>query len=189
MTGGGGWDAIERQRARPIAVWKGGPGLRVELTLMLEDRAVPATGPVRDKVRRLERFAGIDKEDPEPPLLRWAANHHRDFNREPANKWVIETEPDWGDPVYDDQARLQRYPVSIVLLQHATSQLKRLRKTAPFKTRTMKKGEDLRAFAKRVLGDARKWKTIQTLNASHPRCPTSASYNVKQDVKLKVPPK
>jgi hypothetical protein len=190
VTGGGGWQAVERPRSRPATVWTGGPGLRVEMSLLLEDRHVIATGPVRDKVRTLEKMAGIDREDPEPPQLKFQAGlPHHDYNRAPANSWVIETAPEWGEPVYDDRGRLMHWPVSIVLLQHASSKLERLRKTAPFRTQTMKKGEDLRGFSKRVLGDAKRWKDIQSLNRDNPKCPTSPSFNVGREIKLRIPPK
>jgi nucleoid-associated protein YgaU len=190
VTAGPRVETVEREGARPLTAYRGATGMRAELALMIEDVRVPTGGTTRDKVRVLEKMAGVDRGDPEPPALFFQANlPHHDYNRAPQNEWIIESPPEWDEALYSNRAVLLRQPVAITLVLRTESDVNRLRKTAPFKSQTMRRGETLRDFAKRVLGDARRWQTIQSLNRTDPRCPTSPAFKVGRNISLRVPPR
>lgn len=189
-TAGGGWEHVDRPRRRPLTVWTGPAAMQVEMTLLLEHAIVTGQGWTRDKLRILERMAGVDADDPQPPLLEvYAGLPHHDTLRAAQNRWVIGGPPEHGRAVYNEQGGLTQLEVSFTLLLHTSAGLERLPRSDPFAPQTIRRGESLREFAKRVLGDARRWKDIQALNRDDPRCPRSPTYELKKSHRLKVPPR
>jgi hypothetical protein len=189
-TGGGGFEHVERPRRRPLTVWTGPAGMTLDLTLLLEHEILAGRGFVRDKLRVLEKMAGVDALDPEPPPLQLYANlPHHDNSRVAHNRWVISAPPEYGRAIYNDRGGLTQLEVGLVLLERTLAFVERLPRSDPFAPQTIRKGESLRMFAKRVLGDAKRWKDILSLNRDDPRCPRSATYKLKKAHKLKVPPR
>jgi hypothetical protein len=176
------WELIDRPGRRPLTVHSGLDNLQIELSLVLRDSP-------GDQMRALEKMAGRDAGDPVPPLVRFEANlPQHDAGKAPSVAWVI-SGLEWGAARYSNAAVLLSQEVAVTFMQHEDSSLHRLRVSPAFQLKTMKKGENLRAFAKRTLGDARRWRDVASLNRDDPRVPSSPDHEITRSHKVKLPPR
>jgi hypothetical protein len=191
VRGLGGWDQVQRGGRRAASHWPGGETPAFEITLRLENVAVSSgQDGVRQKMRALERLCGGQfGGDEAPPRIQWAANAPlHDFTRAPSLEWVCE-DFDYGDAVYADGARLLEVPATIVLAVAEGDELERLKRAVPFARKELRKGETLRRFAKRVLGDARRWSDVADLNADDRRIPKTPDAPARKSIRIAVPPR
>jgi hypothetical protein len=190
VRGYGGWGPRARDGRRGRASFQGSDLPAFSIDLLLEQRRVREDSP-KAKMRLLERLCGwesVSSDDPPPPFY-WKANApHHDYVAASQNRWVCET-LEWGTWTFDNRSRLLSAEATIVVGLYRTGELPTLARKVPFRQVTMRKGESLREFAKRVLGDPKRWKDVQSLNRDNPRCPTSPSFAIGKPLALMVPPK
>jgi hypothetical protein len=192
VRGLGGWEQIARGQRRAASHWPGSETPAFEIEVLLENRAVPTgVNGVVEKMRVLERLCGppFRTGNAPPPLIQWAANHPlHDNTRRPNLKWVCESF-DYGRSVYDDSAVLLGQWATFTVAIYESDELERLRRADPFKRETLRKGETLRHFAKRVLGDAKRWADIADLNRDTKGVPKTPDAKAKKAMTLAVPPR
>lgn len=192
VRGMGGWEQIEKGGRRAGSYWPGSETPAFEITVYLENRAVPtgADGVV-EKMRVLERLCGptLHGGNRPPPPVQWSANHPlHDHARRPHLEWVCESLT-YGDAMYDDRAVLLAQPAVIVLAVFEDAEVERLKRANPFPRKELRKGETLRQFAKRVLGDAKRWEDVADLNRDTKGCPRTPGAKAKRAVMIAVPPR
>jgi hypothetical protein len=185
-SGYGGFESVERPGRPPVTHWTGPDGLTLSVPLLLDDSVVSGSSTTPSvKVRQLEALAGLDADAP-PPTVRITANLPRPAHE--AREWVV-SGLEWGEAVFTHWGALRRQEATVTLLAFGATGIERIRRADPFKRRELRKGETLRKFAKRVLGDARRWQDVAALNRDNPKCPTAPDYAVKAARLLKVPPR
>lgn len=185
-SGYAAYDSVDRPGRRPLTVYQGRSELTIDLAVLLEDRVV--SGSTRTKMRTLEKLAGEPSDDTPPTVHFWANMPYHDFGSNPARAWVI-SQITWTRSLFDDAAGLRQQEATVTFTHREVSSVARLVTSAPFAQKTMKKGESLRTFAKRVLGDSKRWSAIQDLNRDNAKCPQSPDRKVTKAITLKVPPK
>jgi hypothetical protein len=189
--GYGGWSSVDRGTRPPIITYTGPEALTVTVPLLLED-AVVAAPATRVKVARLERLAGLPgsgalRGDGEPPTVRLAANLPGVAHEE--REWVV-AGLEWGEAHFGPYGGLRRQEATVTLMEYReAAEVERVRRSDPFQRRTMRKGETLRHFARRTLGDPRRWRDIAALNADNPHCPKAPDAKLGRDRLFKVPPR
>ena len=189
LSGYGGHVYRERPRRPPLTLWEGPSGVRLTLQLVLEHREVPGSGGVRRKIRTLERMAGMLSGSPAPALNVAANLPHHDEARAPDDEWLVERDGlERGEPLYVD-GELVAQPATVTLLRQTTTEVETLPRSAPFARKTLRKGETLRHFAQRVLGDGRRWRDVASLNRDDSRCPQVPDRKAARAHDLKVPPR
>lgn len=193
IRGLGGWEQLARGGRRAGSRWPGGETPAFEINVLLENEIVyTGDGGTRDKMKALERLCGGPfSGDEAPPVIQWSANVPlHDYATNPRTEWVCESF-DYGDIVSDDRSMPLIVPASFVLAVHESAELPTLKRARPFPRRKMNKGESLRTFAKRVLGDAGRWEDILDLNRDDPKVPKSADYKITRagGLMLAVPPR
>src|SRR5690606_10220798 len=73
---------------------------------------------VEDECRTLEKMAGLDRGDPEPPLLIVEGILPHDYSRASGNRWVIET-IEWGDAIRRmSNGQRVRQELVLTLMEH-----------------------------------------------------------------------
>lgn len=196
LSGFGGHVYRERRKRPPLTIWEGPSGRKLTLALVLENRVIRTAkygldaGEVAGKLRVLTAMAGGEDEQPSPVLRVKCNLPHLDAKAAALEDWVIERDGlELGRQVYSDRGTLIVCEATVTLLRVAATGLERLRKSDPFRRVTMRKGETLRTFARRTLGDARRWRDVAALNRDDPKCPSSAERKIGRDHPLKVPPR
>jgi hypothetical protein len=184
IRGYGGWGQTERTGRRAVSTYEGSETLAVEITLWLENKAVPTEGGVVGKIANIERLT-MPRGDEPPPPVKWAANHEHDNDSRRSREWVCES-LEWGDAHSGDRANLRHIQATIVLAVLRDTELD-VEEQKGFDRRTLQKGQDLRAFARKWLGDPKRWRDVASLNRDNPRCPQSPQKEAKKDTVLLVP--
>lgn len=167
--GVGGWEAVARPRHRPITVWRGPQNpLTFALPLLFDGWLHSDEGEsVEADVRTLEKMAGLDKGDPEPPLLIIEGSLPHDESRAPSNRWVI-ADIAWGETIRraSDGHRVRQACVVTFLLHEEDARLART--VAPPRPRHetvhVRPGETWNHLAARTLGDKRLARRLARLN-------------------------
>src|SRR5688500_16266819 len=99
-AGYGGWSRVARPRKKALTEWVGRDSMSLEIEFLVDNHAKTGSRSMEGiqterTVRSLERFAGIDIHDPEPPLFILESNppaliphnhHHADHVR-----WFVES--------------------------------------------------------------------------------------------------
>lgn len=115
VTGGGGWELIERQGRRPIVHWSGSEAPTMTLDLMLDKLMLGKS--VEDDIRVIENMAGaLVAGDTEPPRLivsGQAVPHSAE--KSSTARWVIAQPPDWGDKLRRQDGNRVRQAVTLTL--------------------------------------------------------------------------
>jgi hypothetical protein len=140
-------------------LWQGGEPFLLQLPVMLDDYA--ERGSVERAVRVLNRIARGDEHTP-PGIVELGGIPL------PVDEWVIES-LDYGDPIRaQNDLRLLRQPVTLMLREYVPAQyvqLRRRRYAAPFRGRTKgvraKEGETATSLARRVRVH---WTDLRELN-------------------------
>lgn len=189
IRGTGGWGTLARDGRRSLSTFDGSETPAYSITMRLaNDR--PRSEPVTDQMRSLERLCGWDRADdtPPPPLL-FIANVPHDHAEASQNEWVAEAPIDWGDSNSTDRGTLLWIDATIVLGLYVENAVDALAPSRGFARHTLKAGWNLRNFASRYLGDAKRWRDVADLNRDDPRCPSTSEYRVKRPVMLLTPPR
>lgn len=186
IRGYGGWSTTAREGRRSKTTLAGMETPAYQIVLRLDDRR-PRAAPVTEQMRNLERLVGWNRaDDTPPPVLNFAANVAHDQDDVPENEWVCETF-EWGDSNSTDRGTLLWQDATLTIGLFSDDAPK-LEKAPGFDRKPLKVGWDLRDFARRYLGDAKRWKDVAELNRDNPRCPSTPSFKPKREVWLLVPP-
>lgn len=183
-AGYGGWSRVARPRKKAQTEWVGRDSLSLEIEFLLDAYADNDGLFVIGQERALERLAGLDINDPEPPLCRItsrpAALIPHNFHHASQVKWFVETIAwDKGSIESNSVGNHTRIGGTFVITQFVEDErlssltsVERRKKAsgggrgATRKTYTVKTGDTLSKIAARsdVYGDASKWKKIGDAN-------------------------
>lgn len=189
----GGWQVTARPRRIGLTDWVGRDPLKVNFDIMIESRDRRREFSEREGVRvekacrALERMAGLDADDPEPPILKvdgGGAIPH-DYHDASHVRWVIET-LEWDEDAEErnDYGNRTRALANIVVMQYVEEERlsrlsaaherrrrkkdrtksKRSKKGAKKKEYVVKSGDTLAEIAARELGNYRRWTEIAQKN-------------------------
>jgi hypothetical protein len=188
IRGYGGWGQSQRTGRRAVSTFDGSETPAYQVMVRLEERAAPAHGSIKAKARTLERLAGWESADDDPPpVLKWSANVPRDYGEAPKTKWVVEAF-EWGESYATDTGRLVWQDATFTLGLYRDTSVK-VREAKGFDRATLPKGRTLRQFARTHLDDAKRWRDVAELNRDNPRCPQTPEAKARRDVVLLVPPR
>lgn len=179
-AGYGGWSRVARPRKGALTEWVGRDTLALTIDFKMGEIARYTEGvELRERMRNLEHFAGVDIDDPEPPLFTLNCTppaliphsaHHAS-----QNKWFIDSLT-WDKAQFNING--SGNPISVggtmvvavyTVDEHLSSAAKRRAargKGARRKTYRVRKGDTLQKIAARkdIYGDSKKWKKIATAN-------------------------
>jgi hypothetical protein len=164
LTGGfGQWDEVSVPRGDPFTVWKGRSLLAMDLDIIINGWGV-SPHSVEPGIKNLETLATRISGTLEPqPIRLFGAVPHTNL------PWVI-TSLDWGDAIRDSASGVRfRQQVTLKLLEYraettvanlprATAQPKKVTKYK------VKKGDDLKKIAAKLLHASGKWQLIEKAN-------------------------
>lgn len=187
-AGYGGWSKIARPRRKALTEWNGRDPVSLEWDFLIDNLLDGRGLPVERDCRALERIAGLDAGDPEPPLVTVASDPPalmpHGLHRAAHVKWFIE-ELSWDEEgtIYNRSGNRVRATGRLVLTQYvedehleelspvqrikkrkASSKKGKKGKSSRAKTYTVKRGDTLSAIAARKLGKASRWREIAKLN-------------------------
>jgi hypothetical protein len=182
-SGYGGWSRVAVPKAMAFTEWAGRDVLSITLDFLLDEFTSSMGVYVEGQCRNLERFAGVDEGDPEPPLLELSSDPeplmpHGEY-RASHNKWFVES-LDWDKDriIYNSAGNRVRAGGTLVVSVFNEDKVLSVAgrasqgsnttkgKSGRLKTYTVKKGDTLSKIAakKNVYGDASKWKKIAVAN-------------------------
>jgi LysM repeat protein len=198
-AGYGGWSRVARPRKKALTEWVGRDSATIRFDFLIDDLAMGNGLFVRTQIRSLEKMAGLDIDDPEPPRIRIdsrpPALFQHSFHHASQVEWFIDTlEWDASSAIVNKEGNPIRLGGTLEVTQYvedqrlsALSSAARRRAatgtTGKRRTYTVKSGDTLSKIAARkdVYGDASKWKRIA--DANHIRDPK----NLKVGQTLKIP--
>lgn len=183
-AGYGGWSRVARPRKKALTEWVGRDSTSLQVDFLMEAFVENDGMFVRTQVRALERLAGLDISDPEPPLCRIQSRPPalipHDFHHASQVKWFVESIAwdqdsiemnDVGNPIRQGGQFVITQYVEDERLESLSSAERRKKakgsgRGATRKTYTVKAGDTLGKIAARsdVYSDASKWKKIATAN-------------------------
>jgi len=177
VAGYGGWNKVARPRRKALTEWQGRDPMSLEIPFTIDRLADGAGGAVEGSIRILEKMAGIDAGDPQPPTLRLQSYPSglipHGFGAAPHVRWVIETLGwDREQTIINAEGQRVRQNGTITITQFVEDvHLRQLSIAGRGKARkgrkrvhVVKKGDTLGKIALKYLGSARKWKQIAKLN-------------------------
>lgn len=186
IRGYGGWGQTEREGRRSVATFGGQETLAYSVTIRLD--RTHGRGRDQDVARQmasLERLCGYPAGP--PPVVNFAANVAHDQDDEPGLEWLCES-LEWGDSVATDAGVLVWQEATLILGVDERAEVKDPGRAA-FARHELHKGQNLREFARRWLGDASRWKDVASLNRENRRCPQGPEHRAARAVTLLVPPR
>lgn len=187
VAGYGGWSRVARPRKIALTEWVGRDAMSIEIEFLIDafamfDVRFPGVF-VEGHIRAMERMAGVDDDDPEPPLLEVTSVPEKliPHNERRAShvKWFLDQLTwDRATIITLDNGNRVRAGGTVTITQFvederlATKSAIQKRNAgkstrgAKRKTYTVKRGDSLSKIAARkdVYGDASKWKRIATAN-------------------------
>lgn len=180
--GVGGWESVARPGRRPLVAWRGVQDpLRMHLPILFDgfpDRSVES------EVRTLEKMGGLDRGDPEPPLLVIEGALPHDQSRAAQNRWIIEG-IEWGDAYRRPDGHRVRQAAEVTLIEHTEDDhLERVRplRTPRFRYVRARQGDTFERLAARVLGTKRLGARLARLNGKR-----SPDLRLKAGQRYRVP--
>lgn len=184
----GGWQVTQRPRKIGLTDWVGRDPLKVAFNIMFEGSGRLPGVQTERRCRILEAMAGLDSDDPEPPLLivDGGGGIPHDYTRASHVTWVIET-LDWSEDEeirnhagnrtralanvtimqYSEEERLAGFSAAHDVRKKKRATRKKSTKSkrgSDDKSHTVKQGETLSTIAANRLGNYRRWKEIADLN-------------------------
>jgi hypothetical protein len=137
-AGYGGWAEVARPRRRPLSVWVGSPGLRMDLGILLDQWKAGAS--VERRIAQLEQLATPTAADGNPPRIRLAARGGAVPHQ--GRAWVIDSIA-WGDALMNRAGDRARQQATLSLLEYIadvrvtekSASARRRRQTAAAKTK------------------------------------------------------
>lgn len=199
-AGYGGWSRVARPRKKALTEWVGRDSATMRFDFLLDALDENDGMFVRENIRSLEKMAGLDITDPEPPMLRIDSNpralFQHSYHHASQVKWFIDTlQWDAATAIVNRDGNPIRLGGTLEITQFvederlaALSAVKKRKagkkgKSGKRKTYTVKTGDTLSKIAARkdVYGNASQWKKLATAN--HIRDPK----HLKVGTTLKIP--
>lgn len=183
-AGYGGWSRVARPRKKALTEWVGRDSTSLEIEFLLDAYTENDGLFVIGQERALERLAGLDINDPQPPLCRItsrpAALIPHNFHHASQVKWFVESIA-WDKESIESNSsgNHTRIGGTLIITQYvederlsSLSSVERRKKAAGSgrgssrKTYVVKSGDTLSKIAARsdVYGNASKWKKIADAN-------------------------
>ena len=192
IRGYGGWGQTAREGRRAVSKFEGAetPAYSVGLRLA-PDR--PTEQNVGDVMRALERLAGVQRplsrlrDDEPPPVVQWIGNVEHDYQRAPRTRWVIE-DLEWGDSA-SVRGKMTYQDATLIIAVFVDTRIPDLGSMETFDQKKLTREMDLRDFAKRHLGDPKRWRDVADLNRDKAACPQGPHAKPKKAVMLLLPPR
>lgn len=172
-AGYAGWAKVARPRKKALTEWVGRDPASISLDFILDNFDEGKGLYVESQCQILDELGGIEKDDPEPPLLVLETNPDplmpHGFRRAAHNRWFIESLSwDAAATRYNNAGNRIRAQGSIVFTQYVQDDRLKPRKVknAKITSYVIKEGDTLRKIAAlpRVYGDAKQWKKIAKAN-------------------------
>ena len=201
VDGYAGWSLVTRYRRRALVEWAGSNPLLIQVTFMIDrwddvGDGEPGEGnDVENRVRQLERMAGLDEHQPEPPQVKWVANAPHDNDEAAHLTWVIESlEWEEGSALYNHAGNRVRQAGTLLLRQFESDEFLTTgaalvtgenKGKGSKSTYRVREGDTLSKIAKNRLGNARRWPEILRLNKGKIRDPDK----LKVDMVITLPAK
>lgn len=200
VAGYGGWSRVARPRRIALTEWVGRDAMSLEIPFMFDAYAETDLevdgGPglfIETNIRALERMAGIDEDDPEPPIVNITSNPPKliPHNERRASHvdWFVENISWDKDSIISNKGGNRvRAAGTITLTQFVKDERLGIVKSdkkrgGKLKSYTVRKGDTLQKIAARkdVYGDAKKWVRLKKANNIRD------SKHLKVGRKLKIP--
>lgn len=171
-AGYAGWAKVARPRKKALTEWVGRDPASITLSFIIDNFDEGAGLYVESQCQILDELAGIEKDDPEPPLLILETDPDplmpHGFRRAAHNRWFIESLSwDAANVRYNNAGNRVRATGTIVFTQHVQDDRIRVKvKNPKITTYIVKKGDTLRKIAAlpQVYGDSKQWKKIAKAN-------------------------
>lgn len=171
--GVGGWEELARPKRKPLTEWNGHTTKRLTLGLLIDGYRfggpmtsaatgtanAPMDARVENAINRLTVLATAREGDDRPPLVRINGSVPRtDLT------WFIE-DLQWGDALWNGNVRV-RQRATVTLAEFVQGKLLIVQSKPYGKPRLYKvrKGDNLKVIAARLLNDGNRWREIATLN-------------------------
>jgi hypothetical protein len=187
ITTTGGWQVTARPKEIGLTDWIGREGLKIEFDILIDHFKSQNGAAGELQCRALERLAGLDPSDPDPPAMTVDGGGAIPYDNKvwPRHRWVIDDlaeDPDFIERNDRGQRVRTRYDVTIAQyvrdsklarLPAAHRRKKRKKKEQqlikvdprnPKKIHVIKGSETLEELAKRVYGSASHWTEIAEIN-------------------------
>lgn len=198
-AGYGGWSKVARPRRKALTEWVGRDPVSITIEFMM-DSPDDAGLPTETAARTLESIAGLDSNDPEPPLCLLLSNPPalmpHGYHRAAHVRWFVETLTwDADQTHYNKEGNRIRTAGTVVVTQYVEdTKLSGLaaggkgkstkgKKGSRRKTYRVKKGDTLSGIAARkdTYNDPKRWVDIKKANGIRD------SKNLKVGKVLKLP--
>lgn len=173
VDGFGGWELVTIPHREALTQWTGKNPVAIELSLIIESPDYANHINCEKDIKTLERLAGVDDPDDQPPIVHWSGHGPHDYSRNPGWEWFIET-LEFDDAQGNRFGNRIRQPATVTLRRYNPGSYIKKRKNkkppkkgAKKKTYKVKKSDlkgGLQGIAKRQLGSAKRWRQIARLN-------------------------
>lgn len=172
------WELVDIPHGEALTQWNGSNPLAIELSLVWDGWRSGVS--VENGVTKLEKMAGLGREDRVPAMLHWSGNYRHDYQHDPDIDWYIET-VDWGDNMGEEGLTLRENVTVTIRAFNGGEYIKKTKKKkrssggskskkkcrAKVKAYRVKHSDvkgGLAGIAKKLMGDRDCWRAIAKTN-------------------------